>query len=203
MRTRTCATAVGLFIAAVLPGQTAGIGIKGGLLASTAKSLVIRTQPIPGATAGIYFPWGIGPMMELQPELLLTTLGCEWIEPDGDTYTERSLYFQVPITLKYFLNNGFNLALGYQFGKPLMATRSGTTDNEATLARYNILDMGFTGGVGMDFEHGLDLSLRAYSATIPHLRNDDALFPKHRAVQFTLGYRFTQFRGAGHHQRRR
>lgn len=174
--------------------QSAGIGIKGGIQASTAKAILIRTLPIPGATAGIYFPWGIAPMMELQPELLISTLGTTWMEPDGDVNTERSVYFQVPLTLKYFLSNGFNLAGGYQFGKPIAARVSGTEGSMSSMERYENLDMGFVGGFGMDFQHGLDLSFRAYSAMTRFHGDDDALFAKNRSVQITVGYRVHQFR---------
>lgn len=202
MRTRATALFACLVFGVISHAQSAGVGIKGGIQASTAKAIVLRTTPIPGATAGLYFPWGIGPMMELQPELLLSTCGSGWIEPDGEAYTERSLYFQVPLTFKYFLNNGFNLALGYQFGKPLMVNSSRTDRQDNLVEGYNNLDMGFVGGVGMDFEHGLDLSLRAYSAMTRFYEQDDALFAKHRSIQFTVGYRFFQFRGVGPHKRR-
>lgn len=174
--------------------QSSGIGIKGGIQASTAKAILIRTLPIPGGTAGIYFPWGIAPKLELQPEILVSTLGTTWMEPDGDVVTERSLYFQVPLTLKYFLSNGFNIAGGYQFGKPLAAHVNGTEGSGSTVDQYRNLDMGFVGGVGMDFQHGLDLSLRAYSAMSRFHGNDDALFAKNRSIQFTVGYRVHQFR---------
>jgi len=183
-----------LFFGVFSHAQSAGIGLKGGLLASTTKSLNIRTAPIPGITAGLYFPWGIGPGLELQPEVTLGTLGASYSEPDGDQYTVRSLYLQVPVTFKYFLNNRFNLALGYQFSKLLLAQEQGTEGNATVTSAYENLDMGFVGGIGFDTDHGLDLSIRGYGAMTPSLRNDDAIFPKNRSVQVTIGYRFVQFR---------
>lgn len=182
-----------LVFSVVSHAQSAGIGFKGGIQASIAKALFVRTHPIPGGTAGLYFPWGIGPMMELQPEVLISTLGSGWMEPDGDTYIERSIYVQVPLTFKRYLSNGFNLAAGYQFGKPIAANVTGSEGNSSTVDRYNHLDMGVVGGVGMDFQHGLDLSLRVYNAVTRFYRNDDALFAKNRSIQFTVGYRVHQF----------
>lgn len=182
--------------------QSSGIGFKGGIQASTAKAIVIRTQPIPGGTAGIYFPCGIGPMMELQPEVLVSTLGNGWLEADGDSYIERSIYLQMPVVLKRYFGNGFNVSLGYQVGKPLLVESTNTSPGKSTLERYNDLDMGVVGGLGMDFQHGLDLSLRAYNAHTRFLRNDDALFAKHRSIQLTVGYRFHQFGGGASRRRR-
>lgn len=184
-----------------LPGvaihaQSSGIGIKAGIQASTAKAILVRTLPIPGGTVGIYVPWGIAPRLELQPELSLSSMGTTWMESDGDVATERSVYLHVPLTVKYFLSNGFNLALGYQFGKPLAAQVTGTEGDGSVIEQYSNLDQGFVGGVGMDFQHGLDLSLRAYSAMACFHGNDDALFAKNRSIQLTVGYRIHQFQSS-------
>lgn len=194
MRTRSTVLVAILATGASIQAQYSGIGIKGGIQASTAHAILIRTGPIPGATAGVYVPWGIAPKIEVQPEVLVSTLGTEWTEPDGDSYTERSLYLQVPVTFKYFLTNGFNLAAGFQFGKPMAAQVTGREGTRDVLERYENLDMGFVGGAGMGFQHGLDLSLRLYSANTRFLGDDDALFAKNRSIQLTVGYRFVQFR---------
>lgn len=194
MRLRTLALLPSLVLGVASHAQSAGLGIKGGALVSTVKALNIRTTPIAGATAGLYIPCGIGPRMELQPELLLATLGAAYSEPDGDQYTVRSLYVQVPVVLKMYLSNGFNLAGGYQFGRVLHVQETGTEGNGDVTDRYNALDMGFVGGFGMDFENGLDLGLHAYGAMTPSLRGDDAIFPKNHSVQLTAGFRFVQFK---------
>ncbi|MCB0767460.1 MAG: outer membrane beta-barrel protein [Flavobacteriales bacterium] len=183
-----------LAIGATTRAQYSGIGIKGGIQATTAHAILVRTVPITGVTAGLYAPWGIAPKVEIQPEISVSTMGTGWIEPDGDAYTERSLYIHAPVTFKYFITNGFNLAAGFQFGKPLSARVTGSEGDLDVTDRYENLDMGFVGGVGMGFQHGVDLSLRLYSATTRFHGDDDALFAKNRSVQFTIGYRFVQFR---------
>lgn len=193
MRLRYLALLPGLVLCVISRAQSAGLGIKGGLLMSTVHALNIRTSPIPGATLGVYAPWGIGPRMELQPEVVITSLGAVYNEPDGDRNTVRALYAQIPVILKCYLNNGLHLSGGYQFGKLLLAQQQGTEVSASVTDRYNTLDMGFVFGAGMDYESGLDLAARVYGAMTPALRNDDALFPKNRALQFTVGYRFLQF----------
>jgi len=197
MRTHFAFTMVCLTLGLASKAQSSGIGIKGGIQASSAKAILIRTGPIPGATAGLYFPWGIAPKVELQPELLVSSLGTVWMEPDGDQVTERSLYIQVPLTVKYFLSNGFNLAGGYQFGKPVAAAITGTEGNSSAIERYENMDHGFVGGVGMDFQHGVDVSMRAYSAMTRFHGDDDALYAKNRSIQLTVGYRVHQFKKTG------
>jgi hypothetical protein len=63
-----------------------------------------------------------------------------------------------------------------------------------TTERYNNLDFGLNGGLGVDLRSGLDLTLRYYSGMSPVLRYDDVLFPKNRTLQFTAGYRLMRLR---------
>lgn len=202
MRIRTLALLSSLVFGVVSHAQSAGIGIKGGALISTVKALHLRSNPIPGATAGVYVPWGFAPLWEIQPEALVTVLGASFTEPDGDRSTVRSMYFQVPVVLKKYFNNQFNLCLGYQFGKVLSAQEQRDGGTSDVTDRFNNMDMGFVGGAGLDLESGVDLSLRAYSAMSPSYKNDDAIFPKHRSLQLTVGYRFVQFRTSALHRRK-
>ncbi len=183
-----------ILFASSIHGQNTGLGLKGGVVASSVRSLNIKTSPIIGGTVGLYLPWGIGPKMELQPELAVTSLGAVFMEPDGDRSTLRSIYMQVPLSLKLYLNNTVHFSGGYQFGKLLYAGSSSTKGNKDITDRYESIDMGFIGGIGVDLISGLDINLRAYGAMTPSLRNDDALFPKNRALQCTVGYRIVQFK---------
>ena len=203
MRSRSFALLSSLVLGVVSHAQSAGIGAKGGALISTVKATNIRTGPIAGGIVGIYFPWGVGPRVELQPELLVSTLGATYTEADGDNYVVRSIYFQVPLAIKLYIGNGFNLSGGYQFGKPISVQRTENGESMDVKSNYNDLDMGFVGGFGMDLQSGVDLSLRVYGAMTPSLRNDEALFPKNQSLQFTVGYRLKQFRGTRHGRRRR
>ncbi|MBL7951716.1 MAG: outer membrane beta-barrel protein [Flavobacteriales bacterium] len=202
MRLRTLALLSSLVFGVVSHAQSAGIGIKGGALVSTVKALHLRATPIPGATAGIYVPWGFASLWEIQPEALVTALGANFTEPDGDRSTVRSIYFQMPVVLKKYVNNQVNFCLGYQFGKVLAAQEQREDATMDVTEHFNALDMGFVGGAGLDLDNGLDLSLRAYSSMTPAYVNDNAVFPKHRSVQFTIGYRVLQFKASRRHHRR-
>lgn len=203
MRPTLIAALVSLALVTDAYTQTVGLGIKGGPVASTVKALHYRTNPIVGATAGLYMPWGVAPLFEIQPEVLVTALGAGFVEPDGDRSTVRSLYVQVPVILKKYFTNRLNVCLGYQFNRIVTGQETGEAGDRDITERFEQLDMGFVGGAGFDLETGLDLSLRAYSAMSTHYAGDNAIFPKHRSIQFTAGYRFLQFRAAGTHRHRR
>ena len=191
-----------LAIGAASFAQSAGLGIHGGVLMSTVKAIHINTRSISGGTLGIHAPIGIGPRLEIQPEFGISALGSRFVETDGDEYTDRTLYLQVPISLKVFLSNTFYFAGGYQFSKLVAAKRTDPSGYEDVKEMYEPMDMGFVLGTGVDLASGVDLDLRLYSAMTPNLRNDDALFPKNRSLQLTVGYRFVQFKRKGHFRRR-
>lgn len=177
-----------------LMAQRSGLGIKGGPLMSTTRSEVIENFPLPGAVMGLYAPITIGPGLELQPELLVAAMGSGYRKPKGDPVIDRTIYIQGPLSLKWYTGNGFNLQGGVQAGKLLFAMeRQGAGEWEDVSQRFNNIDVGFNGGMGVDFRSGVDLTLRYYNGMTPVLEADDALFPRNRSLQFTLGYRVVQF----------
>ncbi len=185
-----------------LLAQRSGLGIKGGPLMSTTRSEVIENFPLPGAVIGVYAPVNIGPGLEIQPELLVAAMGSGYNKPKGDVVIERTIYILTPLSLKWYTGNGFNLQGGIQAGNLLSATRrEGTEDAEDITERYNGMDVGFNGGLGVDFRSGVDITLRYYSGVTPVLEADDALFPRNRSLQFTVGYRIVQFSKASRRRR--
>jgi hypothetical protein len=174
--------------------QRIALGLKGGLMISGTKAIHISTTAVPGAVAGLYMPYHAGPRLELQPELLVGFLGAAYQQPDADRYVARTLYIQVPLSAKFFLNNEINLQGGVQGGKLLMAYHETADGPVTTTERYNNLDFGLNGGIGIDLRSGLDLTLRYYSGMSPVLRHDEVLFPRNRTLQFTAGYRLMRLR---------
>jgi hypothetical protein len=177
--------------------------MKVGPLASKTRSETIRTTFLPGGVAGIYIPWGLGPRMELQPEVLVSYMGSGYIEPDDDRFTTRTLYLQFPVNFKIFLSNTFNLQAGAQAARLLFAERT-TTDLRTDVSdRYKNMEFSFLGGLGMDFPSGVDLTLRYQNGMTPVLLNDRALFPRNQVLSFTMGYRMAQLRTTRVTRRRR
>lgn len=175
--------------------QRSGFGLKGGLMASSATAQQVRTSIIPGATAGIYAPFHAGARMEIQPELLISAMGAGFTYPDGDQVDLRTLMVQVPVSVKVFLSNSFNLQTGVQFGKVLAAYRTQDEERTTITEEMRPVDMGVTFGLGGDLSSGVDLTLRYYNGLWTILSEDDALFARNRTLQMTLGYRLVSFKG--------
>ena len=185
---------LGLTLVGNLSAQRIAFGIRGGLLASTDHATRVRTGIIPGATAGIYVPYHAGARFEIEPGIMLTVGGSSYMVQDGDKFVDRTYYLQVPLSFKLFLGNEFNLSGGVQMGKRLAVHRSENGEKSDVGEKYKSMDVGLHGGIGMDLNSGVDIGLRYYSGMIPLLLNDDAIFPKNRSVQLTVGYRLMHFR---------
>ncbi|MEO8590803.1 MAG: outer membrane beta-barrel protein [Flavobacteriales bacterium] len=206
MRTRTMrpiALFVPLLLANVAFPQASGLGIKGGPLLSDTHSGASRSDKLPGATIGLYFPLHAGTRLELQPEFMLTALGAAYEGSDGEISSVRTVYAQVPIAMKLFLSNAVNFHAGVQGGRLLFAeqyTPNGTSDLRDS---YSKMDWGVIIGGGVDLRSGVDFMLRYYSGMAPVLLNDESLFPRNRSMQFTIGYRLMQFKSVNHGRRRK
>lgn len=201
---RTCITL--LAASALVSGacaQKVGIGLKGGPLVCRTPTELLRTTWLPGLTGGIYIPWGIGPRMEIQPEVLVSAMGSGFIEPDDDRYTIRSLYIQVPVNFKFYVSNTLNLHGGVQASRLIQAQRIAGENTRDFSERLNKMEFGLIGGIGADLQRGLDLTVRYINGMTPILSNDQVLFPRNQAVSVTVGYRMTQMSVTNKSRRRR
>lgn len=180
-------------MAEALIAQHSGFGIKGGLLMSDTKSGASMTSyRIPGATAGGYFALRAGPRMEIQPEVLITSLGAGYTLPDGERSNVRILYAQVPLSVKLFAGNVANVQAGFQMGRLLMANQSGPDGSTNVTSSYNNWDYGIVLGAGADMISGLDLGFRYYNGIRAILKEDQTYYPRNRAYMLTVGYRMSQ-----------
>jgi len=188
------ASLLALLLPFVSFGQRSGIGIKGGVLMSDTRSAKVTTNVIPGATAGFYFPLRAGERLEVQPELLVTSLGAGYTLPDGDRSSVRTLYVQLPVCAKVYIGNAFNVQAGFLVGRLMLAQQSTPDGKDDVTDSYNTWDHGIVLGVGADLISGLDLGLRYYGGMRSVLADDDVLFPHNRAYMLTAGYRFARLR---------
>lgn len=172
--------------------QKAGIGLKAGPQLSYTHSELIETRMVPGGVVGIYVPWGLGPRLELQPEVLLSAMGSGFVANTGEVSTLRSYYLQVPVSAKVFLSNVVNFHAGIEASRVLKAERTVADARNDFTQRLNSSDFGLIGGVGFDFPNGVDLTLRYLNGMRPVLANDQILFPKNRSVSVTVGYRMKE-----------
>lgn len=183
--------------------QRSGIGVKGGMLASHVRSGAYTSQYVPGATAGIYAPLLGHPRFEIQPEVLITALGSAHTSPEGERYTVRTLYLQVPISAKVYLSNVVNAQLGVQASKLLTAQQSGAGDATNITGSYRPDEIALILGIGADLRSGLDLTLRYHNGMTPVLKDDNSLFPRNQAFMITMGYRIVGFKAPSLARKRR
>jgi len=196
-------TTTALAFAATCQAQFIGLGVKGGPQLSHTPSELLETKWIPGAVAGLYVPWGVGPKMEIQPEVLVTAIGSGYIGPQETLTTMRSLYLQVPVSFKLYASNTVNFHGGV-FGMRVLAAQNVVADQRTDhTKRLNRMDYGLHGGFGLDFPSGFDLTLRYSLGMTPVLANDQTFFPHNRVATFTAGYRMTQLKVSKFTRRRR
>lgn len=174
--------------------QRSGFGVKAGAMVSRMDSEVLRSNWLPGALIGAYAPIGLGARLEVQPELLVAAMGSNFEGSDGSNSQVRTLSMLVPVSVKWFMGNSFNLQGGVQTGLLLLAEEQAGDERLNTTSKYKGVDVGFNLGLGIDMRYGWDLGLRYYSGMTPVLKEDDRFFPKNRAMQLTAGYRMVQLK---------
>jgi len=173
-----------------LHAQSVSIGLKAGPLVGTTASEHLPHKPTLGYTAGAYFPIRFSRSFQLQPEILLAVSGARYAWPEVDPVDLRIRYLHVPVTARINLDGGFHVQAWVQLGRRLRAQQSTGGEPVDVTIRYRMLDAGLIGGFGLDVGHVLDLSLRYYAGLRPILEDDNALYPRNRHLQFTVGHRF-------------
>lgn len=193
-----------LIVAIPLPGHAqgfnrSGVGIKGGAQWCRLGANDVSYTSIPGALVGAYAPFLLRKRLEIQPELLLSYQGGDLRVPEAPPATTRMLYVQLPVAVKLFLSNAFNLQCGPQAGLCVAAWQNGGTSTD----NIRLFDAGLFGGLGLDMRSGLDLSARYYAGRRPVFAGDSGVNPRHRIVQASLGYRLLRMGGRQHRLRKR
>lgn len=172
-----------------------GVGLKLSGQWTTLGGAGTHYQPVVGALGGLYVPILAGNRFELQPELLISYQGARTRVDEGVQQELRLVYAQLPIMAKVYLSNVLNAQFGVQAGKLLSAR----TDDQRIDDGFEPWDLGFIGGVGVDFESGFDISARYYHGHTPILSDATVEFPVNRCAQLGFGYRFAQFQRRSSH----
>jgi len=184
-----------LFTLIFCKAQNSGIGVKTGVnYAYLASELANKTEPIFGLNAGIYIPILIREQLEIQPELLYSSIGGT-LKLGTTNVDHRLKYLSLPLLAKRYFGGLFNVQLGPQIQWLLNAEKS---YNDETLldarSEFRSNDISIVAGAGYDSRSGLDLSLRYIHGMTTLLKDDRFIYPKNRVLQFSVGYRFQQLR---------
>ncbi len=191
-----------LLISSSLHAQYSALGIKAALGMSDHRSARMSSTMIPCAAAGAYFALRAGPRMEIQPELLIASMGAGYLLSEGGQASVRTLHASLPVSLKMYIGNVFNAQAGFQMQRLLHAQQrspSGTADVTDSYAHW---EHGVHIGLGADLVRGLDLGLRCYMGLSPILVDDAAYFPRNRSLVLSAGYRVTGLRSPRFSRRR-
>ncbi len=196
-------TASFLLFTGPLLAQRPSYGLKGGPHMSSFHAANLRTTLIPGITIGGYAPVSLSPRFDLQPELLLSTLGTGVLGTDGERSELRTANVQLPILAKYFLTRRLNIQAGPQIGYLFLATEFNNGNINTISDRFKPLDIGTCIGIAIDGRRGTDLTFRYYSGIVPIMKDDEKIFPRNRSFQLSIGKRFVQSKRASGGRRRK
>lgn len=204
-----------LTISVVLASQSVfaqaqiGIGLKGGwnyAALTGINSVSTATKNKSGYHFGAYMLIKLT-KIGIQPEVILSKQG-ESYSFNGSDYGSNVDYINIPIILKLYLVEGFNLQVGPQFGFVTSAT--GSVVNQATGAittgqdiksLLNTTDFSIGIGAGVDLPFGLNFTARynmgisdinKYTGgTVPNgiATSMGTQESKNQVFQFSLGYR--------------
>ncbi len=193
---------MGLLLHIPLVAQHSGFGLKAGPLLSNQRSGAMSSRLIPNGSIGGYFALRAGTRFELQPEVLITSLGAGFTLPDGGRASVRTVYAQVPLSAKLYLGNVFNLQAGLQMGRLLMAQQSGPEGTANVTDSYVRWDYGITLGLGADLVTGTDIGFRYYNGLSPVLAEDETYFPRNQAYMISMGRRLSRLKSPKFTRRR-
>lgn len=164
-----------------ISAQGLDFGVKAGVNFSSirdASGLDNRT----GFVAGVFVGGKINDKIGAQADLLYSQQGAEF--ELGDFNLD---YLNIPIVLKYYLTNNFNLQVGPQFGVVIndeAQTVVGETINDIAA---NNFDMSAVVGLGVDIPFGLRLEGR-YNFGLSDVSKDAD--GKNSVVTLSVGYSF-------------
>jgi hypothetical protein len=129
-------------------------GFKAGMNLSTIRTSYedLKSASRPGWHAGVFSSVG-DDAWQFQIEGMLSCLGAK-VETSSEVTTSRVLYIQIPLFVKYAVNDWLNFQLGMYTGfrihgsRKLTVTASNTTEKSNITDQVAFFDYGPVGGVG-------------------------------------------------------
>jgi opacity protein-like surface antigen len=202
---RIILTAAAVFAFGFANAQDAKFGVKGGLnLANFEGDTGLDMKSKTGFHLGGFVAIKLSDKFTLQPEVLYSTQGAKAdnFEQDvnGTIYTadvDFNLdYVNVPLMIKYYAAEKFNIEFGPQVGfltaAKVKATVDGNSAEEDVKDQFESVDFGVNLGAGYDFTEKLSAGLR-YNLGLSNITKtepgDDSKV-KNAVFSVSLGYKF-------------
>jgi len=188
--------------------QKAQFGIKGGLNSSnfSGDTAGMNFKSSIGFNAGVFATIKLSDKINLQPEILYSTQGAEVqnvVAPvNGVNYTAdikfKLSYINIPVMLKYYVADKFNIEAGPQVGFLTSAKTSTkvegfsqTVDQDAK-DYFESVDFGFNFGAGYDFTKNISAGIR-YNLGLSNVLNTasgDSSKSENSVFSLSVGYKF-------------
>lgn len=189
--------AVMLFCVSTASFAQAKFGVKAGVnianyAGDDAGDMDSRVAPLFGAFVRMH----LSDKLAFQPEILYSMKGATGsgeIEGVNVDVTERIDYIDVPLMLKLYVSNGFNIQAGPQLSFLLSAEGEfeggGVSVTEDYKEYMKGTDFGFNIGAGYDFDFGLGFDVR-YSLGLSNVVDEGDSEIKNKAFQLGVSYAF-------------
>lgn len=151
-----------------------------------------------GGHAGIYVNIRLSPLVALEPAIMYTQKGTGTVLDAGGVNIEgnvRSAYLDLPLLLRLYVADGFNIFFGPQFSYHLNSDFELVVDGDAVIKDEDIsediseFDLAPVLGIGYEFSTGININL---SGELGLLTVDgyDQLKSFNRNIRLSVGFNF-------------
>lgn len=151
-----------------------------------------------GLHAGVNFNIRLSSLVAIEPAVIYTQKGTSIIAEDGGVSGEatiQSSYVDIPVLVRLYVANGFNLFAGpqmaYQFSSKFDATAGGTkvVNGQDITDSISELDIMLVLGAGYEFEEGFTINLSGEFG-FGSVDGFEVLDTYNRTIRLSLGYNF-------------
>jgi hypothetical protein len=185
-----------LFVSASLFAAQAQVsgGLKAGLNFADQKwsfgNISLDTDSRTGFHVGGYLNLSLAGAISIQPELIYSAQGGRFTG-DGEDVTLAVDYLNLPIMLRYNINDMINIQAGPQFGYLLSANGKADGQSDDISEMYKPLDVALGVGAGIELPMGLTASVR-YNlglSNIADTEDGEDFTIKNNVIQISVGFR--------------
>ncbi|WP_310381881.1 porin family protein [Flavobacterium sp.] len=199
-------SAIAIFTIGFVNAQKAQFGVKGGLNLAVILGDTdgVDFQSKAGYHVGGFVDIKVSDKISIQPELLYSTQGASVkdfeVELNNTLYSAdvnfNLSYINIPVMLKYYAAEKFNLEVGPQIGfltaAKIVAKVNGNEGEEDAKDIFESVDFGLNLGAGYDFTKKISAGVR-YNVGLSNIEKtesgDDSKI-KNSVFSLSLGYKF-------------
>lgn len=201
-------SAIAIFTVGFANAQKAEFGVKGGLNISnfSGDTEGMNLKSIAGFNLGAFAAIDLSEKITIQPEILYSTLGAKAVNVSafygdmlftGDVKFNLS-YINVPVMIKYYVADKFNLEAGPQIGFLTSAKTSTKLDGSSQTVDEDIkdsfesVDFGLNFGAGYDLTKNVSAGIR-YNLGLSNIfktENGDDSKTQNSVFSLSVGYKF-------------